>query len=93
MEDNPPSSVPRPPPSVLCPPSSVLCPPSSVLRPLPSSSPLPLTSAQMDGEQRQADDFDGQSPTDQPPFGIGFLDQARRQEEKGEEEKAEKLKS
>ena len=93
----PPSSV-LSPPSVLCPPSSVLCPPSSVFRPLssvlsPPPAPFPPSSAQMDGEQRQADDLDGQSPTDQPPFGIGFLDQASRQEEEGEEGKAEKLKS
>ena len=77
----------------LRPPSSVLRPPSSPIFHSPPPAPFPLSSAQMDGEQRQADDLDGQSPTDQPPFGIGFLDQASRQEEKGEEKKAEKLKS
>jgi hypothetical protein len=44
-------------------------------------------------EQRNRNDLEGEGPTNQTPFGVGFLDQARGQVEKAEEEKAEKLKS
>lgn len=43
-------------------------------------------------QEGETDDLKGEGPTDQAPFRVGFLDKARGQVEKAEEEKAEKLK-